>query len=531
MIRHLIFIGFLLSINNPLTYCQQLDYIRGKVIDSKTSQPVSYATIRLKNSEVGIHTNAEGDFRILNEPGFQSDSLVVTCIGFQTLSVAYRVLKISEMNYLKLVPNIYGLKEVRVIARKNKLNPEIIISRALRNIKKNNPYMPFSYVSYYRDYLKDSSTYLNLNEAIIQTLDNGFGYASDSNKYRLLEFKKNNDFRRIRISPFYDLPGSVHSDISFKQMPMAFVGDHLGNEFFVLLTHDAIRNFDRKTFFFIDTLSQRLLRNHIFSSPEGTYDGKTLLYRIRFEAKRKLTEDTYRANGVIFIQTDDYSIHRLEYSASYLDKEKKKKNIFNIEIEYGHEPALTSKMCLKYISFNNAFIIPDSTDTDYFKIVSGRWIKTDPYKDDLSTLTSAVVFNNKVDSLSAQDRRHYDITIRGEKAKINKIEVDGQNLYLTIKNNKYNVVFDSCRINITNLKDINGNILNRQRDREIRQYRELFVQEYNKPIEFQNDCFIQSMPLEQNCKSISDNSGRFWMNTPLKAEEKKQDSQNQINLE
>jgi hypothetical protein len=526
MKRHLIFIGLLLSINISQGNCQLPDYIKGKVIDSKTLQPVSYATVRIKHSKLGIHTNAEGDFRILNEPAFQSDSLVVTCIGFQTLSVPYRVLKTSEMNYLKLVPNIYGLKEVSVIARKGKLSPEIIISRALKNIRKNNPYTPFSYVSYYRDYLKDSSTYLNLNEAIIQTLDNGFGYASDSNKYRLLEFKKNNDFRRIRISPFYDLPGSVHSDISYKQMPMAFVGDHLGNEFFVLLTHDAIRNFDRKTFFFIDTLSQRLLRNHIFSSPEGTYDGKTLLYRIRFEAKRKLTDDTYRANGVIFIQTDDYSIHRLEYSASYLDKEKKKKNIFNIEIEYGHEPALASKMCLKYISFNNAFIIPDSTDTDYFKIVGGRWSKTLPYEDYMSDLTSVVVFNNKIDSLSAQDRSNYDITIRGEKAKIIKIEVDGQNLFLTIKNNKYNVVLDPCRINITNLKDINGNILNRQRDREIRQYRELFVQEYNKPLEYQNDCFIQAMPLEQNCKSISDNSGRFWMNTPLKAEEKQQDSQN-----
>ena len=54
----------------------------------------------------------------------------------------------------------------------------------------------------------------------------------------------------------------------YKQMPMAFVGDHNGNEFFVLLTHDAIRNFDQKTFFFIDNLSQLFLRNHMFSTPD-----------------------------------------------------------------------------------------------------------------------------------------------------------------------------------------------------------------------------------------------------------------------
>jgi CarboxypepD_reg-like domain len=526
MIRHLIFIGLLFSISHPVIYCQTPDYITGKVIDSKTSQPVSYATVRLKNSEVGIHTNAEGDFRILNSPGFQSDSLIVTCIGYRRLSVSFGVLKMSEKNDLKLVLNIYGLNEVSVIARKRRLNPEIIIGRALQNIKKNNPVTPFSYVSYYRDYLKDSSNYLNLNEAIIQTLDKGFAFTTDSSRHRLLEFKKNMDFRQIEISPYYDIPGSVHSDVSFKQMPMAYVGDHNGNEFFVLLTHDAIRNFDQKTFFFIDNLTTKFLKNHMFSRPDGIYDGNTLLYKISFEARPKITENTYEAKGAIFIQPTDYSIHRLEYSASFLNKEKKKQEIFNIEIEYGHEPALKSKMCLKYISFNNSFIIPDTTDNDFFKIVNGRWISAEPYKDRFSVLTTVVVFNNEIDSLSARDRKKYDITIGDAKARIRKIKVDGRNLYLTLYNDKFNVALDSCKINIKDLKDINGNILNKRRDLELRQYREMFVQEYDKQVGFQNGCFIESVPLRQNCISHSENVGRFWMNTPLKAEEKQQDSQN-----
>jgi hypothetical protein len=85
---------------------------------------------------------------------------------------------------------------------------------------------------------------------------------------------------------------------------------------------------------------------------------------------------------------------------------------------------------------------------------------------------------------------------------------------------------DSCNLSYKNMKDINGNILNKRRDLKFRQFRELFVQEYNKPLESQNNCFIQSVPLEQNCISLSNNSRRFWMNTPLKAIEKQQDSQN-----
>ncbi len=526
MKRYCIFLVFLLIINHTGIYCQQSAYITGKVIDSKTSLPVSYATVRLKNSSVGIHTNAEGDFRILDNPMFKSDSLIVTSIGYRMLSVAYAAMKTSEMNSLKLVPNVYGLTEVKVTARKKRLSPEIIIARALNNIKKNNPVLPYSYVSYYRDYLKDSSAYLNLNEAIIQTLDKGFKFTTDSNRYRLLEFKKNMDFRRIKITPFYNIPGSVHSDYSFKQMPKAFVGDHNGNEFFVLLTHDAIRNFDQKTFFFINNLSESFLKNHMFSLPEGIYEGNTLLYKIEFEARPKITEGTYQAHGAIFIQVSDYSIHRLEYSASCFDSDKKKQEIFNIEIEYGHEPALNSKMCLKYISFNNSFILPDSSDTDYFKITGGRWISKEPYKDAFSDFKTEVTFNNKIDPISARDRRNYDIKIKDEKVRIKKISVDGPNLLLTLYNDKFKLALDSCRINITNLKDVNGKILNMKRNLVLRQFREMFVQEYDKPVEFQNGCFIDAKPLEQNCISLSENTSRFWMNTPLRAKEETKDIQN-----
>ena len=529
MIRHLIFIGLLLSISHPVIYCQQPDYIRGKVIDSKTSEPIPFATVRLKNSQFGVISNAEGDFRILNNPGFQSDSLIVSCIGFHRLSVAFSKLKTSETNNLKLVTNIYKLKEVSVTARKKRLSPEIMIARALRDIKKNNPAIPFSYVSYYRDYQKDSSNYLNLNEGIIQTLDKGFAYPSDSNRYRLLDFKKNMDFLSMNITPYYDLPETDHSDKSFKRISHAIVGDQYGNEFFILLAHNAIRNFNKKSFSFVDIFAQDFIKNHWFSTPMGIYDGSTLLFKIDFTAKRKVTEDNYQ--GSIFIQPDDYSIHKLEYYGSYLDSEKKKKDIFNIEIEYGHEPAVNSRMCLKYISFNNTFTVPDSSDNDYFKFLRAQWeLKGGPYADlryppDMKIMA---YFNKKVDPVSGRRMENYDMNIGKRKAKITRVKVVDDVVYITVRDDKFkfNALFDSCYLNVKNVKDINGNLINKRRELEFRQFRELFVQEYNKPLEFQNNCFIQYLPLQQNCISNSIESKRFWMNTPLKAKEKQQDFEN-----
>jgi CarboxypepD_reg-like domain len=528
MIRHLIFIGLLFLVNQPVIYCQQIDYIRGKVIDAKTSQPVPYATVRLKNSQVGVISNAEGDFRILNNPGFQSDSLIVSCIGFHRLSVAFSVLRTTGMNNLKLMPNIYGLKEVKVIARRKKLNSEAIVARAIKNIKKNYPVNPFSYVSYYRDYQKDSINYLNLNEAIIQTLDTGFACQSASNKYRLLDFKKNMDFLRMNITPYYDLPETDHSDVSFKKIPHAKVGDQYGNEFFILLVHDAIRNFDKRSFSFVDTLTQNFIRNHRFSNPTGIYDGNTLLYKIEFTAKRQITGDSIQLKGAIFIQPDDYSIHKLEYSASFSNSEKKNKEIFNIETEYGHEPAVDSKMCLKYISFNNSFTIPDLNDKEFFKVLLSKWRQPGgPYGGRQTDMTILSFFNRKIDPVSGSKTENYDMTIGKRKAKITRVQVGGDTLYITVRDDKFrNRELDSCHLIYKNMKDINGNILDKRRDLEFRQFRELFVQEYNQSLEFKNNCFIQAMPIEQNCISSCDNSGRFWMNSPLKAEEKQQDSQN-----
>jgi hypothetical protein len=458
-----------------------------------------------------IISNSEGDFRILNNTGFQSDSLIVTCIGFHRLSVAFKVLKTSEINNFKLVPNTNTPNEISESARRRTLIPEIIIDLALRNIKKNNSTIPFSYVSYYRDYLKEGNNYLNLNEGIIQTIDKGFSFSSDSNMYRLLDFKKNMDFLRSNISPYHN----------------AMVGDQNSNDLFILLAHDAIRNFDKSSFSYVDTLTKNFIRNHRFSTPIVVYDGNTLLYEIDFTAKQEITGENIQMKGAIYIQPHDYSIHKFEYSSLYLNSEKKNKEIFNIQTEYERESAIDSMMCLKYISFNNSFTIPDASDNNFFKIKKVEWRQEGgPYYDRrLIDMTITAFFNRKIDTASGRRMENYDITIGKRKAKITRIEIAGANLYITIRDDKFSYQeVNSIYLNIANLKDINGDILNKRKELDFRQFRELFVQEYNKPLEFQNNCFIQAAPLEKNCISTSNESGRFWMNTPLKTKEKESNS-------
>ena len=101
-----------------------------------------------------------------------------------------------------------------------------------------------------------------------------------------------------------------------------------------------------------------------------------------------------------------------------------------------------------------------------------------------------------------------------KKAKIKNIGVGGKKLIITLENDNYQEFRDKCSVNMLNIKDINGNILNKRKYLEFYQYRELFVQEYNESISFENSCFLQQLPLEQNCISKHSGNKKYWMNTP-----------------
>jgi hypothetical protein len=333
--------------NSGILCSHPIPYINGKVINPITSKPVPFATIMLKNNKLGVIANAEGDFKVLLNPEFKADSLIVTCIGFRRYSTPFKNLSEKELNRIHLSPAIYNIGEVIVIAFKKKLGSAAIIRRAIRKIGKNYPKKPYNYISYYRDYKKRGGKYINLNEAIVQTLDNGFNSKSALNKYRLLEFRKNMDFPRMTISPYYDTIVSPDYNNPNKFIPNAKLGDQFGNELLVLMVHDAIRNYRTRSFSFINTFSREFIMNHDFLEPTQIYNNDLLLYKIGFSTKSRITGDSILVSGAIYIQPEDYSIHKLEYSCSYINKKKERKEIYNIDTEYGYENSVDSLLCLK----------------------------------------------------------------------------------------------------------------------------------------------------------------------------------------
>lgn len=56
---------FLLFLGGCSTlYAQDFDFLRGKVLDKETGEPVVFATVRIKDQAKGVITNMDGSFRL-----------------------------------------------------------------------------------------------------------------------------------------------------------------------------------------------------------------------------------------------------------------------------------------------------------------------------------------------------------------------------------------------------------------------------------------------------------------------------------
>jgi hypothetical protein len=490
-------------------FAQSTGYFQGKIINSTTLKAVPFATIKLKNNQLGVYANADGDFMVSANPAFKDDSLMITCIGYKQSKIAYKELSTKTVTKIYLTPIVYGLGEVVVVASKKKLNSITIIKKAIRNITINYPVKPFSYIAYYRDYQKKDGKYLNLNEALVQTLDGGFNTRSSSNKYRMLDYRKNTDFPRMNISSFYDLTESPQASNKNKVIPNATLGDQYGNELFVLMVHDPIRNFRTRSFSFIETFQEDFVFNHNFSSPATVLNNNTLLYKIDFTGKPGVTDENLEVSGSIYIQPNDLSIHKLEYTCSYKDKGYGLREMFSIVTEYGYENSARPLMYLKYVSFNNLFKVTDDSDASYFRV-------TDSYIDSTMNINPSLflTFNNKIDPVSGSKKSNYEVMVGKRQVRIIGVQVVGKRLYIRLKKEDLENRVGSCRVNIADIKDINGNVLNKRKAIELYQFRELFVQEYNKSLQLTDSCYLQFSPLDQNCISKYSGNFNYWMNTP-----------------
>lgn len=99
----------------------QTSQIQGKVIDSKTLEPLPFANIFLPNTTIGTTSNANGEFVLKNIP-LGSQEIIFSFIGYQSYQSRI-IVKINDATRLeiKLIPSENKLQEVQVSGARDKV--------------------------------------------------------------------------------------------------------------------------------------------------------------------------------------------------------------------------------------------------------------------------------------------------------------------------------------------------------------------------------------------------------------------------
>ena len=153
---------------------QEIITIKGKVVDSETRNPLVFATVAVKESNVAIVTNIDGEFTLKIGESITSKNLEVSFLGYKNKTIPIEELKSNgNKNIITLESAPIPIKEIIV----KPLDPVEIVKKAIYNIGKNYESVPNLMTAFYRETIRKNRTYVSIGEAVVEIFK--APYASD----------------------------------------------------------------------------------------------------------------------------------------------------------------------------------------------------------------------------------------------------------------------------------------------------------------------------------------------------------------
>ena len=553
--RRLIFLLIVL-IQSGVIKGQESDFVYGQLVDSDDQTPIPFAHISIMSKAKGTVSNMDGGFRIPGKYYKSRDTLFISSIGYLSKKIPLLSLDQNLRNVIVLERKEEVLNEITLEtshkSRKtrqridhsstsltDRVRAKDIVQLAIDRIPDNYPFQPFSYVGYYRDYQINKGNYINLNEAVLQVYDEGFGLAdSVKTQTRIYKYNKNLTFPEDTLA---NMPYSYDNRKKYVSSTELGTPKAGRNEYTLLRIHDALRNYNINSYDFVNRLDTDFIDNHKFKFLSGTSIDSIPLYAISIY---KRWGKYFTAKGEIFISKEDYKIYKMQYAvydksvgsaaknehqtiSNKLEKKNRKlgKLLYEIIVEY---QLFNGIMYPNYISFNNSFqslnppvIYPkhvrQETRGDYTALIDPDIIKLSFSLDSLQKKAIKngnyrLWFNNRL--------------LKFLKPKISGIDIVEFNLarntltkYMPFKQTEDMTQEEITKRQFFKIYDASSYELYIGPYRHLNQYREFFVQELNMDMKKPGDklYMIKDQPIFKNQPiAPKENLEEYWMNTPLK---------------
>ncbi|MEM8523012.1 MAG: carboxypeptidase-like regulatory domain-containing protein [Bacteroidota bacterium] len=139
--------------------------ITGNLVDSESTQPLPFASIHLKGTNIGTVSNDEGSFVFHVPIDLKKDTIIISMMGY--VSVRKAIKDFEENGSITLEESIFALNEVVVTSEKPPTAKEIV-KKAYQLIDTNYPSEPYIIEGFVRDLQNEDSVYVELLEYAIK---------------------------------------------------------------------------------------------------------------------------------------------------------------------------------------------------------------------------------------------------------------------------------------------------------------------------------------------------------------------------
>jgi hypothetical protein len=175
-------------------YVTSQDFItvRGRVIDSQTRTPLVFATILVKDSNVGMVTNIDGEFSLKVSPS--ATELDILHLGYRNKTVAISTLTDNNRtNIITLDPAPIPIQEIIV----RPINPQLVVETAISRISSNYETAPNQMTAFYRETIRKNRNYVSIGEAVVHIFKAPYNNDARYDAARIYKGRQGSDVERM----------------------------------------------------------------------------------------------------------------------------------------------------------------------------------------------------------------------------------------------------------------------------------------------------------------------------------------------
>jgi hypothetical protein len=190
----LLLYGYIASAGNLPVGQQGYITIKGKIIDEENKSPLVFATVAVKETNVSIVTNIDGEFSLKISEPVTAKNIEVSYLGYKNKLVPISELKDDGYkNIITMESAPIPIKEIVV----KPLDPDYIVSQAISNIHNNYETEPNLMTAFYRETIRKNRTYVSIGEAAVEIFKAPYNNDLRFDGARIYKGRKNSDVEKM----------------------------------------------------------------------------------------------------------------------------------------------------------------------------------------------------------------------------------------------------------------------------------------------------------------------------------------------